>query len=430
MRRVSTDDYVRTTVGPERWQNWAQNQTFQAETALADSETGIQQIVREIAEAGGGVRVAGSGHSFTPIVEPSTTLLRLTGPRGVISADRGSKVAEMWAHTPLREIGPELWNHGLSLRNQGDTDAQTIAGATATGTKGSGRSLSSLSSEVRSVTLIDGCGELRRIEADDAQPEELLAAQVSLGLLGIVSRVGLKTDTAYGLEEHNSIDPLSTVLETLEADSRDVRHYSFCWCPSDETAARFALPPTPADSCWVKRLTTTAADHPALTSGTGVSGEPGRRIGRSYLIYPDWADQDPEHVELEYMIPADRWTEAFSALRSLMLRDFPEEISMVQVRWQAADSAYLSAQHDTNTVSLALVSDREGNYDTFLHAVHDTLMPYGPRPHWGKMHYFSPAEIAEAFPALGEFRAVREKFDPSGVFSNPSLTTLLDLQSA
>ncbi|WP_440708958.1 D-arabinono-1,4-lactone oxidase [Herbiconiux sp. YIM B11900] len=418
-----------TDIHPVRWHNWAQNQSFRAESVTALSESDVQQVVGRVIEAGGGVRVAGSGHSFTPIVEPKTTLLRLAGPRGVIQADPESRVAEIWGHTPLREIGPQLWDHGLSLRNQGDTDAQTIAGATATGTKGSGRKLGSISSEVRSLTVVDGHGDVRRVEADDTGADSLHAAQVSLGLLGIVTRVGLRADAAYGLEEHNSIDPLSVVLDSFESESQDVRHYSFCWCPSSETATRFALPPTPANSCWVKRLTTVAPDHEALVSGSGVSGEAGRRVGRSYLIYPDWADQDPEHVELEYMLPADRWEEAFDALRTLMLRDFPDEISMVQVRWQASDDAFLSAQHGTDTVSLALVSDREGDYDRFLHAVHDTLMPFGPRPHWGKMHYFTGEDIARAFPALESFRSIRDGFDPQGVFSNPSLTDLLGLRN-
>ena len=38
----------------------------------------------------------------------------------------------------LRELGPELAERGLALENQGDVDAQTIAGAISTATHGTG----------------------------------------------------------------------------------------------------------------------------------------------------------------------------------------------------------------------------------------------------------------------------------------------------
>lgn len=414
-------------INRSRWRNWAQNQEFEAGICRARDEEQVAAVIRAAAAHGGGVRVAGAGHSFTPLVEPRSTLLTLTGQRGVFAADADACRAEVWAHTPLRELGPSLWSQGLSLRNQGDTDAQTIAGAASTGTKGSGRRLPSISAEVQDLTLIDGRGDLVSVRTsnDQESADPLRAAKVSLGLLGVVTRIGLHVEPAYGLAESNTIEPLSEVLDHFEEELDAHRHYSFCWCPSDLTAVRFALPHTPADHCWVKRLDQVPASHSAVASDVGVAGNVGERVGRSYLIYPDWGDQEPMHIELEYMVPADRWQDAFAAVRQLMLSEYPDEHSMIQVRWQAADDAYLSAQFQRDSVSLAVVSDRTGNYDRFLYAFHEALLPFDPRPHWGKMHYFDHSLIGEAFPSLDRFLKVRQDFDPDGVFLNPYLEGLL-----
>lgn len=412
------------------WSNWAENQNFEGAAIEAATEESVQALVRSHARSGSGVRVAGSGHSFTPIVAPRTSLLKLTGPRGVISVDVDKAQAQIWAHTALCQIGPALWERGLSIRNQGDTDAQTIAGAAATGTKGSGARLGSISSAVVDLALVDGTGTLRNIDArtglasDDRTGADLRAGRVGLGLLGIVTRLGLQVEASYGLAEHNSAETLNDVLDNAESELSQVRHYSLFWCPSSETSARFGLPPTPADRCWVKRLDTVPADHASVAATSGISGHPGSRIGRSYLVYPDWADNDP-FIELEYMVPGNRWKEAFLSIRELMRSSYPEELSPVQVRWQAQDDSFLSAQYLRDTVSLSVVGDRDGDYDQFLRAVHEALMPFSPRPHWGKMHYFDATQVKHAFPALDEFKTVRERYDPTGVFLNSHLQGLL-----
>lgn len=405
------------------WSNWAGNQTFSSDTTPTHGERDVRDAVRRVADSRRGIRVAGSGHSFTPIVEPRDELITLAGPRGVISTDVDAKTAVIFGHSSLRELGPALWKSGLALRNQGDTDTQTLAGATATGTKGSGITLPNISAEIASITLVDGKGELRHLDAD-TNPLELRAASISLGLLGIVTRIGLKLDTAYGLHERNSSEPLDAVLAAADDDLARYRHFSFCWCPFDTTSDRFHLPDTAADHCYVKRLSTVAADELRLPIGQKFVGADGARTGRGYAIYPDWADQEPSHIELEYMVPETLWCDAFDAVRTLVLRRDDRHDTLVQVRWQAADDNYLSAQYQRPTVSLAIVAARTSHGAEFLRDVHHVLGEFSPRPHWGKIHFFDSRGVADAFPALPEFLAVRERYDPQGTFLNPYTRTL------
>jgi len=405
------------------WTNWAGNQRFEADQLFAADEEEIIDHVRRAAESGSRLRVAGAGHSWTPIVESSGSLLTLTGPRGLIEADPVVGEAEIWGHTPLREVGAALWSHGLALRNQGDLDLQTLAGATATGTKGSGRGSGSLSSEIVAMTIIDGHGRQREIGGDDE--EELRAARVSLGLLGIVTRIRLRVDRRYGLREENDELPVDEAIAAAEERLQRYRHFSLFWTPGEQTGAIPGLPPTRADHCFVKQLAEIPGDHPDLAVEPGIANADGVRSGRSYLVYPDWVEQEGDHLELEYMVPADAWSDAFLSVRDLILERHPLQPSPVQVRWQRQDDGFLSAQNGTDVVSIALGSSADEWGEAFLRDVHRTLLPFRPRPHWGKMHYFTPEQIAGAFPDLDRFREVRERFDPDRVFVNEHLERLL-----
>ena len=52
------------------------------------------------------------------------------------------------AGTPLHRLNAELVRHGWSLTNLGDIDRQTVAGALATGTHGTGARFGGLATQV------------------------------------------------------------------------------------------------------------------------------------------------------------------------------------------------------------------------------------------------------------------------------------------
>src|ERR1700743_1910085 len=89
-----TAGYARAVVAPpaqptaRRWTNWAGNQSFTpARFAAPASAEEVAELVAEAAAAGMGVRVAGAGHSFTPVVETGGLLLDLSNLSGVIGVD-------------------------------------------------------------------------------------------------------------------------------------------------------------------------------------------------------------------------------------------------------------------------------------------------------------------------------------------------------
>lgn len=364
-----------------------------------------------------GVRVAGSGHSNTPIVETPHTLLNLERMSGVVETNRDAQTAVIRAGTRLADIGEPLWLAGLALKNQGDIDSQTLAGATATGTKGSGVTFGSISSNVRALRLVTGAGET--LVVDGADPDLLHAAQVSLGLLGVVTELTMDVAAAYCLREFCGVMPIQEVLDCWDEAPGNYRHFSFLWAPADTSSDLYGIPALYADQAWTKVLAEIPSDSgDFLAEDSPMTGTTETRTGRSYLIYPDIPDEGvSDFIELEYMVARQHSRDAFLAVRNLMLREFPEEISPVQVRWQQADSAFLSAQYERDTVSIS-VSSAGRSDNRFLRAVDRELRRWDIRPHWGKMHYLTTEQVRSAYPKLDVFLRIRRQLDPEGIFLN------------
>ncbi len=398
----------------QSWTNWADNQQFDVEQiARPRSEEELIEIAREAIVERRPVGMAGSAHSFSPIVETSGLLLEMRGVSGVQSVDPATRRADVLAGTTLAQLGRELWDAGLAMKNMGDVDAQTLVGATSTGTHGSGPEWGTLSSTLTGLRLLAGTGEL--LDIDESHPELLHAAQVSVGLLGVITRVTMEATAAYRLRESNRVLPLKEVLDMWEHAPGAHRHYSLFWAPTDASAALYGLPPFPADHCYVKML----EEIPVISQAdrtAPVEGPVGGRTGPAHLIYPDTADDEAGWIELEYMVDVRCGRDAFLAMRALMQYGFPEAISPIQVRWTKGEPAFLSPHYGHDTCSLSVSGLKRHDWDRFLRAVDETLRPFHPRPHWGKMGYMDPAGFRAAYPELDRFLAIRAELDPYGLF--------------
>src|SRR5215475_9833602 len=114
-------DHTITADTRHHWENWGGNQGFDYVTAVtAASDDDVVAAVRDAVHSNQGVRVAGSGHSFTPIVQTDHTLLNIAALSGVSQTDTSTHRATVRAGTCLADVGAPLWEHGMSLANQGD----------------------------------------------------------------------------------------------------------------------------------------------------------------------------------------------------------------------------------------------------------------------------------------------------------------------
>ena len=130
------------------WSNWAGNVTDRATTRCPRTPEEVAAEVRSAAGEGRRIRPVGSGHSFTPIAQADDLRLDLSHLAGILAADRATGRVRVLAGTPLRVLNQALDLLGLAMPNLGDIDAQTIAGATSTGTHGTGATLPGLAGAI------------------------------------------------------------------------------------------------------------------------------------------------------------------------------------------------------------------------------------------------------------------------------------------
>lgn len=401
------------------WTNWVGNQSFApASTVAPRDEDEVAALVRQAAQRGQRVRVPGAGHSFTPVVQTDGLLLDLSALRGVVGTDVAAKRATALPGTLIRDFYEPLWDVGLALRNQGDIDTQQIAGAVATGTHGSGTRYTSLSGVVRGVRLVTATGDVREI--GEADLDLLHAAQVSVGMLGVVTQLELEVTDAYRLREHVSLRTWDDVMEHWDQLVDEHRHFGMFWLPTEESGALYNLDghgEPLADQCYVKVYDEVGPDVPD-------DDTVGRRVDRCYRIFP--MVYDPNFHELEYFVALDRAPEALHAMRELMQRSLPDSVYPLEVRTVGADEAFLSPQFRTPTVVISVSGTPGTDYWAYLRSVDALLAGFDARVHWGKLHFMTPERLRELYPRADDFVALRRELDPQGMFLNDHLRPLFE----
>ena len=148
------------------WQNWSGSVKGQPrQIVMPGSINELKQRV-VFARDRRHVRVVGSGHSFTLLVQCDDVLLSLDNLQGIQSIDAEHGTVTVLGGTKLKLLGDTLLAHGLAQENLGDIDVQSIAGAISTGTHGTGISFGSLATQIEGITLVTATGELLECSPD------------------------------------------------------------------------------------------------------------------------------------------------------------------------------------------------------------------------------------------------------------------------
>lgn len=425
------------------WTNWAGNQSC-APTSIAhpSSEDELVALVQSAAEAGNRVKCVGAGHSFTPIACTDGLLVDLSGYGRFLHHDPETRRVTVQAGISLSALSDELDLRGLALENMGDIAYQSIAGATATATHGTGWHFGNLSSRIVGLRLIAGDGSI--VEATAEQNSEVLdAARVGLGALGIVSTVTLEVVPAFRLHAIEEPMRLEQVLGDFDGFMSSADHVEFYWVPHTSWALtkrnrRTDEPPAPRGK--VKEL----VDDLILPNvAFGALCRVGRRkpswipkmakilpsTGR--VEYTDRSDRvftSPRKVkfyEMEYAIPRDVIPEALGRVRALVDEAGMQLSFPVEVRVVAPDDIPLSTAHGRATGYIAVHVYQGTPYDTYFQGVEQIMGSYGGRPHWGKMHFLGHETLAARYPRWDDFQSIRRRLDPDGRFRNQYLDRVL-----
>jgi len=305
----------------------------------------------------------------------------------------------------------------MSLSNQGDIDAQAIAGAIATATHGSGRRFPNFSAVLERARIVDGTGEV--IEVSRHQNADLLPAiQTSIGVLGIMTEVTIKVAPAYNLHARTDIVRLDEVMERFDSDVEEYRHFGLFWMPTDQSARLYNLDDAGADDCVVKRYREFGVDDPPPKLG------PHERYGPAYRIYP--MVYDPNFHEVEYFLPLEQAREILEEMRRLMMRWLPMSVYPLEIRVVAQDEAWMSPNYQRDNLVVSVSGEPGQEYWPYLRACDSLFAEYRGRPHWGKIHFMTADRVARLFPRYQDFVEARRRLDPKGVFLNAHTRELFE----
>jgi L-gulonolactone oxidase len=421
----------------KEWRNWAGDQRCRPARVERPADRGeLIETVKRATDEGLTVRVAGSGHSFTDIACTDGVMLDLSRLDRVIDVDSDAGVVTFEAGTGLRALNETIWGYGLALENLGDIDKQSVSGAVATATHGTGARFRNLSSLIESMEVVLADGTLREISAT-AEPELLAAARVGLGALGVVATITLRAVPAFTVRRVDSALPLAETLERIDdlADGSD--HFEFYVFPHTTTALlrqsertdEEPRPPNPVSRFaqevvvenWmlgaIARLGRRSPSRiPKLSQFVSSKLGDAIRVDRSYRVFA--SERRVRFTEMEYAIPRRHAVDALRRVLDAAEAADPPVGFPIEVRFVAGDDAMLSPAHERDTTYIAVHQFQGMAWEGYFRAVEEIMTSYGGRPHWGKRHFQTAETLAERYPRWQDFAAARTQLDPGGAFRN------------
>ncbi|MET8878455.1 D-arabinono-1,4-lactone oxidase [Nocardia sp. NPDC004604] len=406
------------------WGNWAgDQQCAPAAIAAPRNPEELAAIIGGAATTGQTIRVAGAGHSFTDAVLTDGILVNLSKMNRILTVDRETGRVRVEAGITLNAASTALHPLGLAFPNLGDIDVQTVAGATATGTHGTGATLQNLSAALQSIELVLADGS--RVEVNEqTDPDGWRAARVSVGALGVVSAVTLQLVPSFVLEGIERPVPVEQVLADLDAYVDGNQHFEFYMFGHSPLAMTkrnnpVDLPEQPRGKAadWFADILMSNYAFDALCRlgkrqprlvpwihrGAAYAGSYRRQVDRSYRVFA--SPRLIRFTEMEYAIPREHSAAAIREIKELSTRfDTPMPI---EVRWVAPDDAFLSPAGGRDTCYIAVHQYRGMEFEPYFRACEAVFDKYNGRPHWGKRHFQTAETLRPRYPDWDRFAEVR-----------------------
>ena len=385
------------------WQNWSGRLRAQpARIFSPTNEAALIQAVEHAHETASPIGMMGASHSHSPLVPTDGVLMDLKDFSEVLEVHLQEGWARIQAGARISALGLPLRKSGAALLNQGDIDRQTLGGAVATGTHGTGTTLQNLSASVLKARLILADGSAVECSADQ-EPELFEVVRLGLGAVGIVTELTLQIRPAYRLQERLWLEELDTVLERIDELTQDHRHFEFFWMPGSGRAACKTLVETDEEPIYPL-------------------AEEGKRRAWSYEVLAN--ERNDRHSEMEYSVPEEHGPACLQEIRKMLGRDFPDLAWPVEYRTLREDDLWISSARGRPTVTLSVHQGVDQPDEALFRACETIFRQYDGRPHWGKAHFMTGRDFARIHPRWQDWWRIRDQYDPDQLFLNPHLHEL------
>ena len=417
------------------WNNWSGNQSAAPADILFPRDE--VELRRMLANAVAPIRAFGGSHSFTPLVPTTGTLISLERMAGLLGHDEATQQATYAAGTRIALASQLAAGIGQNLQNEPDINLQSLGGAIATATHGTGATLQSLSGYVCGLKLALADGSVMSCSAEQDR-EVFDAARVSLGSLGIITELTLQNRAAYKLAAETQVMNIAAACDLLSV-RRDLDRHIEC----------FVFPY--GDTAIVKQMNiTTDADTPPIKPSIDedavleFAAETVRRlpftqgllqklvvafvphsniIGPAERVFP--SPRLLRFNEMEYTVPMARGMECLEEVIAVM-RGFDDGVFFpIEFRYIAADDTTLGMCSERAGAAISVHQYYRQDYRELFALLEPVFRKYQGRPHWGKLHTLQASELRVLYPRWETFLAVRRRVDPRARFLNPYARTLL-----
>ncbi|TCV95219.1 D-arabinono-1,4-lactone oxidase [Biostraticola tofi] len=452
---MNKDDDVFPTRHPDtdqadsRLWNWAQNSSLGQREAVRQPEN-QSQLQEIIAGSRGHINILGSRYSpgrMLRVQDPDDILLDAGLLRGLIGT--ADDTATFAGATPLQDVYDTLTGLGRMLPSSpGVIAAQTLAGAMATGTHGQGLYQSSIADEAVNIRIMLADGSIEEFAADHPY---FGAVQVSLGALGVILEVTLRTVplgiyTCY--KNACSADDLSSSLTQWNQDFALSKAW---WFPEDNQVHVWNARQATQEEVQLwqdngRQIVNYSAGNDTLNTtidqtlqhmqnDTRIKDEHGKPF-KTVTRFKDFSDVIGDvyqvfcrgiatpQINIEIGIPLSRAPEVIEKIRQWHALTHPHMHYPIILRCTGASSAWLSPAYGEATCFFGFVVyyAEDGTLSPdgmhFLSEVEKLLAKEGGRPHWGKYYRRGLYQWSDIYPKWDSFLQVRHHLDPEGKFSN------------
>ena len=123
-------------------------------------------------------------------------------------------------------------------------------------------------------------------------------------------------------------------------------------------------------------------------------------------------------TEMEYAVPLAAGPEVLTRIRDL-IEERRWRISFpLEVRTTAADDVPLSTATGRESMYIACHRFFRDDSAEYFRRIEQICREFDGRPHWGKVHTLTAAELGAVYPRFEDFRTLRARLDPHAVFGS------------
>ena len=330
------------------------------------------------------------------------------------------------------QLCPRLREAGYALRNLASLPHISVAGACATATHGSGIDNGNLATAVRAMQVINADGQVVEYSRD-ADGDRFNGVVVSLGALGVVTRLTIDCVPAYDVRqevyENLPLDEVTSDFDVVMSAAYSVSLFTDCRAPRFN---QVWLKHRVGDEARSSRDMTSRGATPAARNLHPISTMRAENCTAQMNVAGPWDERLPhfrmdftpsagEELQSEYFVPRDRAGDALRAIDAMRAQIAPL-LQISEVRTVAADELWMSPCYGQPCAAIHFTWVKDWPaVRALLPTIERQLAPFEPRPHWGKLFALDPSQFVRRYPRYADFRELVLSCDPGGKFRNAFL---------